>query len=68
MASACVPTKTKNTGAQSSTDSLTPRKFISVRNTTPAHAKTSFQGIHPGGNTENSASAPLATDTVIVST
>jgi len=45
----------------------TPRRFSKVGNATPAQSKTNFPGCHAGGSTENSWSAPLATEMVMVS-
>ena len=67
-ANAWVARKTKNIGARISTDSLTPRRFNRIRNTTPAKAKGSRQDCQATGIRENKASAPLATDKAMVRT
>src|SRR5664280_1071691 len=65
---ACVSRNMPNTGAIVETDSLTPRKFITVSNASPANVRTSLYACQLGGKKLKSASAPAAIDTVIVKT
>ena len=68
MAITWVKIKTINIGVRESTDSLTPLKFNKIRKHTPIRAKESLYGCHVTGKKLNSASAPLETEIVIVST
>jgi hypothetical protein len=66
--SACVIRKIANTGTSVLTDSFTPRMFITVRTQRPNTITGSFQPSAAFGRNENTASAPLAIEIVIVST
>ncbi len=68
MMNAWVRTKVRKIGTRGRTDSLTPRMFMTVRTRTPKIANVSLYGSHAAGRKLNRASAPLATEIVIVST
>jgi|GEM_PF-4584067 len=55
-------------GTSTATDSLTPRRLSTVSTTTPARAQASRPGCQAAGRKLKIASAPLATDRVMVRT
>ena len=68
MTKRCVSTKTPKIGTQISTDSLTPRRLMSVSPITPTIAKRSFTCCADSGKRLKRASEPLATEIVTVRT
>src|SRR5512147_762983 len=61
-----VITKVRKIGTRGRIDSFTPRMFMTVRTATPKSANRSLYGSQADGRKLNSASAPLATEIVIM--
>ena len=69
MAKACVTRKRRKMGTRGATDSLTPRRFSSVRTSTPEHGEHDLAAAAcDSGRKLKMASAPLAMERVMVST
>jgi len=68
MTAAWVSTNTAKIGTSAVTDSFTPRRLSTMSRSTPNSAAESLSGSHSAGRKLNRASAPLATESVTVST
>ena len=68
MPTTCSRMKIRKMGTRGTTDSLTPRRFSTVSNTTPATAAASLYWSQAAGRKLKTASTPLDTDSAMVNT